>query len=124
MTRNLPPVARLLRFGAVGAANTLVSYLVFALLLRLGAHFAVATLAGGICGVALGFKLHGNFVFNHTGHGRFPHFLVIFMLCYALSLGIQAIARLVMDGFLAGALATAFVVPFSFLLNRNLVFRD
>jgi len=113
---------RLVRFGLVGCVNSLASYLVFAGLLRMGWHYALATLGGSACGMALGFRLHGRFVFDHPGRGRFLRFSLIFISLYGLSIGIQALARLAMNGYLAGAVAASCTIPVSFLLNRTFVF--
>jgi putative flippase GtrA len=122
MTALRMELLRLVRFGMVGSVNTLVSYLVFAGLLRVGWHYAAATLVGSICGMVLGFRLHGRFVFRNPGRGRFLRFALFFVGLYGLSIGIQALARMAMNGYLAGALAASITIPTSFLLNRNFVY--
>lgn len=123
-TRPESPYLQLIRFGLVGALNTAFAYGVFAALLWTGLHFTLATLLGGAIGVVTGFRLHGKFVFKNPGKGRFLHFCGIFILIYALSVGIQAIARLGMNGYAAGAIASCFTAPISFILNRFLVFHS
>jgi putative flippase GtrA len=115
---------RLVRFGIVGSVNTLVSYLIFAGLLRVGWHYTLATLAGCTCGMALGFRLHGRFVFEHPGRGRFMRFALFFIALYGLSIGIQALARKAMNGYLAGVAAASITIPASFFLNRNFVYHS
>jgi len=117
-------IFRLLRFGVVGTLNTAISYGVFSLFLFLGLHYSLATLGGGLVGMTLGFKLHGALVFKHSGKGRFVWFALVFVLIYMLSLGIQLLARRGVNGYLAGAIASAITVPISFSLNQVLVFRD
>ncbi|OGR02797.1 MAG: hypothetical protein A2520_09525 [Deltaproteobacteria bacterium RIFOXYD12_FULL_53_23] len=113
---------QLVRFGIVGSVNTFFSYLVFAFCLGLGWHFSLATLIGSIVGMLMGFKLHGRFVFGNPGKGRFLRFALIFCFVYGVSVGIQWIARLTVNGYLAGAIAALITIPLSFLLNRGLVF--
>jgi putative flippase GtrA len=72
--------------------------------------------------MVLGFKLHGSFVFGHSGRGRFLRFAMIFISMYILSLGIQTFARRSVNGYLAGAIASCVTVPVSYLLNRTFVF--
>jgi len=117
-----PAVVSLVRFVVVGAITTFAAYAVFAGLLLLGVHYAAATLAGGLAGVVLGFRLHGRFAFRGRA-GSFPRFVLMFVTIYGVSVGLQAAARPSLGGYLAGALATAATVPISFLLNRWLVFR-
>lgn len=119
-----PQFLHLLRYVVVGGVNTLLAFGVFVLFLKVGCHFSVATLAGGICGMVMGFKLHGTLVFGHSGRGRFLWFLAIFVSMYGLSLGIQTLARGSVNGYLAGAVASCVTVPVSYLLNRTFVFQD
>ena len=113
---------QLIRFVIVGGFNTLASYLMFALCIRLGCHFVVATLAGFVVGMLIGFRLHGAYVFDHPGDHRFLRFTLIGVLLLGCSLAIQASIRHWVNDYLAGALAAAVTIPMSFLLNRALVF--
>jgi putative flippase GtrA len=115
-------LSHLIRFGVVGSVNSFFAYLVFAFCLRLGCHFSLATLIGSLFGMMTGFKLHGHFVFGNPGRGRFLRFALIFCFVYGVSVGIQEIARLAVNGYVAGAIAAAITIPVSFTLNRNLVF--
>lgn len=115
-------VLRLVRFVIVGFFNTLASYMVFALFIRLGCHYTLATLAAYACGMLMGFKLHGAFVFDHPGDHRFLRFTLISIALFLCSLGIQAVARLSVNDYAAGAIAAVITIPISFLLNRAFVF--
>ncbi|WP_426103637.1 GtrA family protein [Massilia sp. TSP1-1-2] len=113
---------RLVRFSMVGFLNTLASYAVFALFIRMGCHYTIATLAAYTVGMLMGFKLHGAYVFDHPGDHRFLRFTLISLALFACSLGIQALARTIVNDYLAGAIAAAITIPVSFLLNRAFVF--
>lgn len=115
-------LSRLFRFLVVGVFNSLVSYLAFALIIRIGWHFTVATLVAYSVGTLMGFKLHGAFVFDHPGDGRFWRFIAISLILLACSMGIQTLAQLSVNDYVAGAIAAAITVPVSFLLNRAFVF--
>lgn len=117
------PTYRIIRFAMVGCVNSVAAYAMFAVLLRLGLHYSLATFAGSLVGMAIGFKLHGAFVFDHPGRGRFIYFTLIFSLVMGLSLGIQAVARVAVDGYTAGAIAASITIPISFILNRTFVFQ-
>jgi putative flippase GtrA len=113
---------RLVRFLIVGGCNTLVSYLAFALIIRIGWHYTVATLIAYSVGTLIGFKLHGAFVFDHPGDQQFWRFIWISLTLLACSLGIQALAQTSVNDYAAGAIAAAITIPVSFLLNRAFVF--
>lgn len=119
--RMLRAAAPLARFGAVGLLNTAVAYAVFAALLSAGLHYALATFAGGLAAVLVGFTLHGRLVFR-TRDGRFGRFVGVFLATLAINVLIQRLVRGVAGGYAAGALAAAVTVPLSYLLNRTLVF--
>ncbi len=118
-----PRLSRLIRFGLVGSLNSMAAYATFALLIRAGVHYAPATLLGSLVSMLMGFKLHGAIVFRQSGKGRFTRFLLIFMGVYLLSVGLQALLRPWMNGYLAGGAAALVTIPISFLLNGSLVFR-
>ena len=113
---------RLVRFLIVGGFNTLVSYLVFALIIWIGGHFTLATLVAYSVGTLLGFKLHGAFVFDHPGDGRFWRFVAFSLVLLACSMGIQALAQPSVNAYVAGAIAASITIPVSFLWNRAFVF--
>lgn len=114
---------RLFRYGVVGGINTFLAYLVFAGSLRLGFHFVIATLISSLFGMTMGFVLHGRFVFQNPGHGRFGRYALVVAILYVANVGIQAVARHALNSYLAGAVASLITIPASFLLNRALVFQ-
>ncbi len=113
---------RLARFGLVGALNSCIAYATFSGLLLVEVHFAVATFAGSVLSMLLGFKLHGSWVFRRDSKGLFLRYVALFIALYLLSVGVQALAQVYMNPYWAGALAAALVWPLSFLLNGRLVF--
>ena len=117
------PTWRFIRFLIVGSFNTFASYLVYALLIRLGWHFVAANLLAFTVGMLMGFKLHGSLVFDNPGEHRFFHFTLIAVAMLGCSLLIQAMLRSVLNDYISGAISTAISVPISYLLNRRFVFR-
>ena len=113
----------MLRFGLVGAVNTLVAYGSFSLLLWAGVHYALATFLGGTVGMLLGFKLTGALVFQSRDNGRIFRFVAVFLLLVLANIGVQALFRRMVNPYLAGAFATIFCFFPSFALNRGFVFR-
>ena len=62
---------RLLRFFVVGAVNTFFSYLVYAALILIGAHYTLATLISTVLGVIFNFFTTGRIVFRSMDNKRF-----------------------------------------------------
>ncbi len=114
---------QILRFGLVGAANTIVAYGLFSLLIWAGVHYTLATFLGGVAGMLLGFKLAGALVFGNRDNGRVFRFVAVFLMQYLANVGAQALLRLVVNPYLAGAFATLICFFPTFALNRGFVFR-
>lgn len=117
------PYGQLIRYGLIGVVNTTVAYAVFAILLAVGLHYALATLAGGVAGMILGFRLSGRFVFLNRDKSRFFHFAIVFVIIYIINVSIQKLLQPWVNPYVGGAIATALGFFLSFGLNRNFVFK-
>ncbi|MGZ8360303.1 MAG: GtrA family protein [Allosphingosinicella sp.] len=117
------PQHQLLRFLAVGAANTLLGYALYALGLFAGLPFQLASLAALCAGIAVSFFSQGRLVFRSRLQGRFARFVAMWGLLYLVNLAcIAALARLGLDYYAAGFVAIVPVTALSFLLQRQFVF--
>ena len=115
--------ARLLRFLIVGAINTALSYAIYALGLRVGLAFPVASLVALVCGLLISFVTQGVFVFASALKGRFPRFLAVWAVIYLVTIAVIWVqTRLGVSDYLAGLLAIPVTAVLSFLLQRRYVF--
>lgn len=117
---------RLLRFLAIGALNTLFSYVIYASLILLGLHYSVASLLSTILGVIFNFFTTGRIVFHNEDNKRIILFVFVYIFTYFVNL---LLLRWLIDGFgfdklLAGALVTLPVALLSYFLNAKLTFSD
>ncbi|PNU04211.1 GtrA family protein [Novosphingobium guangzhouense] len=116
-----------LRFGVVGALNSLVGLAVIWALLRLGVGDYPANACSYAVGVCLSFVLNRAWTFavrGPVGSGEVARFLLVFALSYAANLGVLTLMRAL--GFAhsligQGAAMAAYSVCF-FLLSRHFVF--
>lgn len=117
---------RLLRFFVVGAVNTVFSYLVYVVLILIGAHYNLATLISTILGIIFNFFTTGRIVFRNMENKRFVLFVMVYAFIYLVNILLLRwlIDGLVMDKLLAGALVTLPVALLSYILNANLTFKD
>lgn len=120
----IPPVRQLLRFGLVGLFNTGVAYFTFAILIFAGLHYTLATFLGGLSGMLVGYKTTGKLVFDYHGNGRIFRFAWVFLLMYAMNLGIQWRLNPMVNHYYAGAIAAGVCFLLSFILNRMFVFSN
>ncbi len=113
---------QMVRYVAVGAFNTLIAYGVFSLLLRLGVHYTLATLLGGISAMLAGYKFMKELVFKSKTRYAFLKFILIFATMYFVNILTQFVARKTLNPYIAGAVASAVCAALSYVLNRKFVF--
>ena len=114
-----------LRFLIVGTLNTLFSYGLYAGLIRLGVHYALANLLALLAGILVSFKTQGAFVFKSSKNSLLWRFVAAWALIYAVGIAlITAMVRAGLDAYAAGAAATPFTTVLSYLCQRHFVFRD
>ncbi|MFZ3581677.1 GtrA family protein [Loktanella sp. DJP18] len=120
----LPFTGQLARFGAVGLANTALSYGFYVLGLALGLPYWAASLVALIFGIITGFFAQGKLVFCASTQRRFPYFVAVWAVLYCVNVClILVFSWLGFDYYTAGLIALIPTVLMSFLLNRAVVFR-
>ena len=77
----LPPI-QFVRFVLVGAGNTVVSYLLYAALIWVGLHYALANLLALLLGIIFSFYSQSRFVFGHGNLRSLFRFVVAWALIY------------------------------------------
>lgn len=113
------------RFIIVGATNTLLAYLLFALFIFIGLHYVVATFIAGLITMVLGFTLMSFFVFQNKTKARPFYFVAFFGVQYLLNVSIQYLLYEAGMGneYMVGGIAVVMVAVYSFLVNKKIVFR-
>lgn len=113
-----------LRFLVVGAVNTVFGYTVFAVLILLHLHYALAALLAQICGVLFNFKTTGTLVFKNKSNRLIFRFFGVYLVTYMLTVGLLKLFNLYgVNNLIAGAIIALPMASVSFLLNKKLVFR-
>jgi putative flippase GtrA len=122
-------MTRLVRFGLTGALTTALSYVVFVGLIRLGLHYAIASVVSWGLGLVVGFAVNRRFTFGISGANRRGRDFSLYMVGALLQLGIGLtgyallIGRLGLDATPAFVLNTAVTASFNFLFLRFVTFR-
>ena len=70
--------SQLIRFGVVGIISTLLNYLIFWVLVEIGAVYWISMVGGYLSGVAIGYKL--NKVWTFHSQSKTSHFLMYLSL--------------------------------------------
>ncbi len=67
-SRNI--IWQFVKFGIVGISNTVINWVVYAICIRLGAHYMLANLAGFLVSVLNAYYWNNKYVFKEKGDGR------------------------------------------------------
>lgn len=124
----LPFVAQFLKFGIVGVANTLLTFLVFTLLVKVfGVWYIAASAIGFFAGACNGFLLNRSWTFKGHRGGS----LAVLRWAVVQGLGLLADLGLIylfvneggLSKLIGQALAIGLVVGATFYANRTWTFR-
>jgi putative flippase GtrA len=122
-------LVQFVKFGIVGVSNTLLTFLVYTLLLKVfGVWYLAASAIGFVVGATNGFLLNRRWTFaGHVGDSLTPVRWAVVQGCgLALNLGLLYLfvhdAKL--DKLLAQAFATVAVTISTFIVNRAWTFRE
>src|SRR5271166_1677633 len=123
-----PVVVQFVKFGIVGVSNTLLTFIVYTLLLKVfGVWYLAASAIGFIVGATNGFLLNRKWTFReHVGDSLTPVRWGIVQTCgLALNEGLLFVfvGEAHLNKLVAQALATVVVTVSTFLANRAWTFR-
>jgi putative flippase GtrA len=121
-------VAQFVKFGIVGVSNTVLSFAVYALLLKVfGVWYVAASGIGFAVGAVNGFLLNRRWTFKeHVGDALTPVRWGVVQSCgLALNLGLvyMFVDDVRLDKLIGQACATAIVTVLAFFANRAWTFR-
>jgi putative flippase GtrA len=123
-----PLIVQFVKFGIVGVSNTLIAFVIYALLLKgFGVWYIAASAIGFIAGAVNGFLLNRRWTFReHVGDALTPvRWFVVQGFGLLLNLGLVYLFANDghLDMLLAQACATAIVTVLTFIANRAWTFR-
>jgi putative flippase GtrA len=112
------------RFILAGGLNTLVGYLVFAGLTRLGWRDVLSVPAATAAGIAFNFITYGKLVFESLDGRGLPRFVIGYAGLYVCNVtGLRALARMGIGAYVAQAALVIPLAVLSYVLNDRWVFR-
>ncbi len=121
-------LVQFVKFGIVGVSNTLITFIVYTILLKVfGVWYLAASAIGFIVGATNGFLLNRRWTFaGHVGDSLTPvRWAVVQSAGLAINLGLLYlfVHDAHIDELLAQALATIVVTVTTFFVNRAWTFR-
>ena len=112
------------RFLIVGIFNTSTAFAIYSIFLKVGFGYQIANLLALIFGIFISFKTQGKFVFNRRENRLLGRFVVAWLFIYLINIiVIGEIIEIVVDPYIAGALAIPISIVASYILQRFFVFR-
>ena len=111
------------RYIAVGVLNTAFGYGIYAALIFIGFHYALASLIATVLGILFNFFTTGRIVFRNADNSRFLKFFIVYVVVYVFNLaGLAFMNSLHVDLYLAGLLMVPPAAMLSYILNHRFVF--
>lgn len=114
---------RFILFLVVGGVNTLFGYSLYALLLYLHLHYALASLLATIGGVLFNFKTTGIIVFKNNNNRLLVRFMAVYSVTYLINLGcLKVFSSFNANMYIAGAVFILPMALLTFVLQKKCVF--
>jgi putative flippase GtrA len=114
---------QVLRYLVVGSLNTAMSFAVYILAIKLfNTPYYLASLISILFGIAVGFKVHGKFVFGNKG--SFWRYVSCWSSIYAVNTLLIALIRDYTGDIVGQLLVLPFTTVASYFLMKKLVYRQ
>jgi putative flippase GtrA len=121
-------IREIITFNIVGIINTGVTYLLYSCLVFTGINYKLALVLDYCAGIALGFTLHRNFTFRHTGKITVQmivstivsYVIVFFVNLFILSLLVE---KFNFNKYVAQFIALCASVALSYTAQKFIIFR-
>lgn len=116
-----------IKFGLVGLSNTVLSYVVYCVLIKLNTHYQIANIVGFIVGVLNSYYWNNRYVFKTNEGEKRNHIKTLFktFVAYGITgLLLQGfllwlfVERFEIDSLIAQLLGLCITVPLNFVLNK------
>lgn len=116
---------KFVKYIAVGIVNAIFGYSLFALLVYMNVHYALAMLLTTIIGIIFNFKTIGNIVFKSNDNSLLFKFVLVYAITYFLNIaGLRMFERHNINMYLGGFLLLFPIAVISFMLHNRVVFRE
>ncbi len=116
---------RVIRFVLVGLLNTVFGYSIFALMIKIGIHYALATFIGTILGVLFNFFTTGRMVFNSLGNKQLLRFILVYIFLYVINIFLlEVLITAGLSAYLGGFVLIPVMAPIGYFLQTRFTFKQ
>ncbi len=123
-------IIQFIKFGIVGVSNTLISLLVYYIVIWLGGHYILGNTLGFVVGVLNSFFWNNKYVFRKKEESSNIKAFIKMTCAYGITLVLSTVLMYVfvdlmhISAFLAPLICLVFTVPINFVMNKLWVFKD
>jgi len=120
---DLPVVRQFVKYGIVGASNTILTFAIYTVAVEIGVQYVIALLVGYVVGSLNSYLLNRNWTFRagHLAHASVgPRFAIVQIVAIGANTGllILFVDDLHVHKILAQAILTVPVLAVTFFVNR------
>lgn len=125
--------SQLLKFAAVGASNTIITFGICQLLLQFNLHYVLSYTIGFIAGMVNSFLLNKRFVFKLSNNSKKENIITFIKMCIcysAIGIGlgnfllVLLVSKKMLSEFLAPIAVIIITLPINFTLNKYWSFKN
>lgn len=126
-------LCQFVKFGLVGVSNTLISYVIYALLVAMNVHYLAASIAGFIISVVNAYYWNNKYVFK-AGEGKQQSSCSVFLKTFTSYAGTGLVLNnillvlwvdiLGLHEMLGPAINLFITIPLNFILNKFWTYKD
>jgi len=120
---DVPMVRQFIKYGIVGASNTVLTFVIYTVLVEAGVQYLIALIVGYLAGSLNSYLLNRRWTFRagHLAHATVgPRFAVVQVVAILANLGLLYlfVHQLAIHKILAQAILTVPVLAITFFVNR------
>ncbi len=117
-------IKQFVKFILVGIINTIFGYGLWAILISVGIHYALAVILSTIIAVLFNFKTTGCIVFKNNNNKLLWKFFQMYIVTTFLSILVLKCAKMLnINLYLAGFFLTGIIAIITFIVQKYYVFR-
>lgn len=115
---------QLVSFVLVGVLNTIVGYLIYAMLISFGFNYVISITLATILGILFNFKTIGKYVFSSHDNSLLMKFFGVYAIVLIVNISIIKVFKLYgYNDYVSGLIALLPSASISFVLNKYFVFK-
>lgn len=132
MNRKMKTIIQFVKFGLVGVSNTLINYVVFAVLVKLGIHYILANAIGFFVSVLNAFYWNNRYVFSCDKKNKSVWWKKLLKSCTAYAINSLILVSVLLyfwvdvcgiSPYLSQLINLCITIPLNFIMNKFWAFK-